>query len=176
MPATQESTRNADVDMSVSPTPPPAHHTLVVLAKFRSTQDFDLTADEARTIMGAADRYYQETSRGHVHLGGVQDPSAAADIAGVYTVDAEPNCITFPAGQSPSEPFDSDPRTVLKRQLARAEKMGFIFNTGPELEFFLLKTSGPQRVEPLPHYQAGYFDVTSDLAADVQVAWADVAG
>jgi len=66
------------------------------------------------------------------------------------------------------EPFDGDPRTVLKRQLARAAEMGFEFHTGPELEFFLLKTSGPQRVEPLPHDQAGYFDVTSDLAADVR--------
>lgn len=66
------------------------------------------------------------------------------------------------------EPFDGDPRTVLKRQLARAEEMGYLFQIGPELEFFLLKTSGPQRVEPLPHDQAGYFDVTTDLAADVR--------
>ena len=66
------------------------------------------------------------------------------------------------------EPFDGDPRAVLKRQLARAEEMGFVFQTGPELEFFLLRTSGPNKVEPLPHDQAGYFDVTTDLAADVR--------
>jgi glutamine synthetase len=66
------------------------------------------------------------------------------------------------------EPFGGDPRTVLKRQLARAEEMGYIFQTGPELEFFLLRTSGPTKVEPLPHDQAGYFDVTTDLAADVR--------
>ncbi len=66
------------------------------------------------------------------------------------------------------EPFDGDPRAVLKRQLARAEEMGYIFQTGPELEFFLLRTSGPNKVEPLPHDQAGYFDVTTDLAADVR--------
>jgi glutamine synthetase len=66
------------------------------------------------------------------------------------------------------EPFDGDPRAILKRQLARAEEMGFVFQTGPELEFFLLRTSGPNRVEPLPHDQAGYFDVTTDLAADVR--------
>ena len=59
------------------------------------------------------------------------------------------------------EPFDGDPRSVLKRQLARAEEMGYLFQTGPELEFFLLKTSGPNSVEPLPHDQAGYFDVTT---------------
>ena len=32
------------------------------------------------------------------------------------------------------EPFDGDPRAVLKRQLARAEEMGYVFQTGPELE------------------------------------------
>jgi glutamine synthetase len=66
------------------------------------------------------------------------------------------------------EAFDGDPRAVLKRQLARAEEMGFVFQTGPELEFFLLRTSGANKVEPLPHDQAGYFDVTTDLAADVR--------
>ena len=66
------------------------------------------------------------------------------------------------------EPFDGDPRAVLKRQLAEAERLGFRFQTGPELEFFLVRTSGPQGVEALPHDQAGYFDVTTDLAADVR--------
>jgi len=66
------------------------------------------------------------------------------------------------------EPFDGDPRNILKRQLARAEELGFVFQTGPELEFFLLRTNGPNKVEPLPHDQAGYFDVTTDLAADVR--------
>src|SRR4051812_8790886 len=66
------------------------------------------------------------------------------------------------------EPFDGDPRSVLKRQLAGAEEMGFLFKTGPELKFFLLNTNGPQRAEPLTHDQAGYFDVTTDLAADVR--------
>src|SRR5215510_15429563 len=35
-------------------------------------------------------------------------------------------------------PFLGDPRQVLKRVLEDADKMGFIYNTGPELEFFLL--------------------------------------
>ena len=46
--------------------------------------------------------------------------------------------------------------------------MGFIFQTGPELEFFLLKTSGPSKVEPLPHDPAGYFDVTDGPGAEVR--------
>lgn len=66
------------------------------------------------------------------------------------------------------EPFDGDPRAILKRQLDRASEMGYVFQTGPELEFFLLRTGGPNKMEPLPHDQAGYFDVTTDLAADVR--------
>jgi glutamine synthetase len=74
------------------------------------------------------------------------------------------------------EPFAGDPRGVLNRQLARAQEMGFRYMTGPELEFFMLRRTGNGMVsngavpgvEPLPHDQAGYFDLTSDEAADVR--------
>jgi glutamine synthetase len=36
-----------------------------------------------------------------------------------------------------NKPFEGDPRFVLKRAMAEAAKMGYSFNTGPELEFFL---------------------------------------
>jgi len=36
-----------------------------------------------------------------------------------------------------NKPFDGDPRYALKKAMAEAAKMGFTFNTGPELEFFL---------------------------------------
>ena len=38
-------------------------------------------------------------------------------------------------------PFAGDPRYVLRRAVDSAAEMGFIFNTGPELEFFLLQMS-----------------------------------
>ena len=37
------------------------------------------------------------------------------------------------------KPFEGDPRYVLKKAIANCRKMGFTFNTGPELEFFLFK-------------------------------------
>src|SRR5919199_4011051 len=37
------------------------------------------------------------------------------------------------------EPFHGDPRYVLKRAIAEAAALGYRFNTGPELEFFLLR-------------------------------------
>ena len=37
-------------------------------------------------------------------------------------------------------PFEGDPRSILRRILAEAAKMGFTFNVGPECEFFLFQT------------------------------------
>ncbi len=64
------------------------------------------------------------------------------------------------------QPFLGDPRAVLKRVLAEAEKMGFIYNTGPELEFFLLKPSADGKlVPPHPQDSASYFDQPIDMVA-----------
>jgi glutamine synthetase len=65
------------------------------------------------------------------------------------------------------EPFPGDPRWVLRRQLDRLKKMGYILNTGPELEFFLLRRSA-DGVETLPHDAAGYFDLSEDLGTEVR--------
>src|SRR6266516_2677146 len=59
------------------------------------------------------------------------------------------------------EVFAGDPRAVLRRQVERAAALGYRFQTGPELEFFLLRTSGGLHVEPLPHDRASYFDLTT---------------
>ena len=67
------------------------------------------------------------------------------------------------------EPFPGDPRYVLKRQLARAEKMGYAYQVGPELEFFLFKPHSNGSLFPLqPYDQAGYFDVSTDLSTSVR--------
>ncbi len=64
-------------------------------------------------------------------------------------------------------PFEGDPRYILKRQLERARKMGFVFNVGPELEFFLFRRENG-KLMPLPHDTAGYFDQTTDLAMEIR--------
>jgi glutamine synthetase len=66
------------------------------------------------------------------------------------------------------EPFEGDPRYVLKRALAEAESMGYVYNTGPELEFFLFRRDGNGLPRPKPHDHAGYFDVSTDLAHNVR--------
>jgi len=66
-------------------------------------------------------------------------------------------------------PFEGDPRYVLKRQLAQAEALGLEYRVGPEMEFFLFKRHANDTVLPLEaHDDAGYFDISTDLAHSVR--------
>jgi glutamine synthetase len=86
-------------------------------------------------------------------LGG--EEATARLICDVYTPDGQP--------------FVGDPRAVLRRALVEAEKMGFCYNTGPELEFFLLKPNADgSLIPPAPHDSASYFDAPSDMAAGLR--------
>jgi len=63
------------------------------------------------------------------------------------------------------EPFEGDPRYVLKRNLKKAADRGYTFNVGPELEYFYFRDSNG--TEPLD--QGGYFDLTPrDAAIDMR--------
>ncbi len=66
------------------------------------------------------------------------------------------------------ELFPGDPRAVLYKVLREAEEMGFKYNTGPELEFFLFKPDEEGKIRPLPHDRGGYFDLSTDLASHVR--------
>jgi glutamine synthetase len=60
------------------------------------------------------------------------------------------------------EPYDGDPRYVLRRALDRMKSMGFdTFNVGPELEYFLFKNDrGTETLD-----EGGYFAMTTMDAA-----------
>ena len=63
------------------------------------------------------------------------------------------------------EPFEGDPRYVLKRNLKRAADMGYTFYIGPELEYFYFVDSKGTEVLD----QGGYFDLTPrDAATDLR--------
>jgi glutamine synthetase len=59
-------------------------------------------------------------------------------------------------------PFEGCPRNNLKRVLKKARDMGYIFNVGPELEFFLFKKDGDGKPTLEPHDTAGYYDLSPD--------------
>ena len=57
------------------------------------------------------------------------------------------------------EPFEGDPRYILKRAIKEAADMGYAFEVGPECEFFLFHTDENGLPTTLTHEQAGYFDL-----------------
>jgi glutamine synthetase len=64
------------------------------------------------------------------------------------------------------EPFEGDPRYVLKRNLERARDKGFTFYTAPEMEFFIFESSN---TPPIPLDNAGFFDLTQhDMVSELR--------
>ena len=57
------------------------------------------------------------------------------------------------------QPFEGDPRYILKKTLAEAKAMGYQFDVGPECEFFLFHTDEEGRPTTTTHERAGYFDL-----------------
>ena len=78
---------------------------------------------------------------------------------------AKLNCDIFePNGKR----FEGDSKYALERIVNKARKMGYIYNTGPECEFFLFKKEGDESTL-IPNDAAGYFDLSHrDLAEGVR--------
>ncbi len=80
-----------------------------------------------------------------------EHPGVARIFADIYTPEGEP--------------FDGDPRYVLRRNLQRAQELGYTFYVGPELEYFYFR--GPD--DPTPLDNGGYFDqMPLDVASDLR--------
>jgi len=66
-------------------------------------------------------------------------------ICDVYTPDGSPH--------------EACPRHILKRQIMRAKDMGFVFNIGPECEFFMFERDAECRPTLKTRDEGGYFDL-----------------
>ncbi len=78
---------------------------------------------------------------------------------------AKLNCDIFePNGKR----FEGDVKYVLEKIMQKAVRFGYIYNTGPECEFFLFKKNGDTS-SVIPNDTAGYFDLSHrDLAEGVR--------
>ena len=73
------------------------------------------------------------------------------------------------------KPFPGDPRGCLKRLLDKIKQRGWVYNVGPEPEFFLFRRNGPGSIHPVPHDVGGYFDFSAvDDAVRVRTELMDV--
>ena len=85
---------------------------------------------------------------------GAQTGKVARLICDIYTPDGEP--------------FEGDPRRILRRMVEQVQGRGYTYNTGVELEFYLF-TPQDGRIVPAPHDVGGYFDFSPrDEAAVVR--------
>ena len=67
--------------------------------------------------------------------------------------------------------FDGDPRTVLRRVIARASSMGYTMNAGMEAEFFLFRPGASGEATTATHDVGGYFDLApADLGEEARRA------
>lgn len=57
------------------------------------------------------------------------------------------------------EPFEGDPRYILKKVVKQAAELGYQFDVGPECEFFLYHTDDNGQPTTITHERAGYFDL-----------------
>lgn len=56
-------------------------------------------------------------------------------------------------------PFEGDPRYILRRAAGEAEEMGYVFEVGPECEFFLFQYDEDGQPTTEMNEQAGFFDL-----------------
>ncbi|MEJ7722997.1 MAG: glutamine synthetase family protein [Ilumatobacteraceae bacterium] len=63
------------------------------------------------------------------------------------------------------QPFDGDPRQVLRRQVQMAHDDGYTFYVAPDIEFFYFAPPEPGS-EPRPLDEGGFFDLTTSDATE----------
>src|SRR5256712_1538461 len=93
------------------------------------------------------------------------DPDIAAmpDLSSFTPVPWEPGLARFACDiYVDGEEWPYDPRTILRRQLAKARARGYEFNVGLELEYFLLRDDGNGGIEladPLDDLEKPCYDL-----------------
>jgi glutamine synthetase len=107
---------------------------------------FDGSSIEGFTRIEESDMYlYPDPDTFVIFPWRPQDGKVARLICDVYTPDGKP--------------FAGCPRNILKRNLKDAADLGYTFNVGPELEFFLFLTDEKGKPTTQTHDDAGYFDL-----------------
>ena len=76
---------------------------------------------------------------------------------------------------SDDEPYESDPRAVLRRNLDAASKMGYTYYVGPEIEYFYFQDSdGAVPLDTGSYFDQGATDLSTDLRRETVLTLEDL--
>lgn len=117
---------------------------------------FDGSAIEGFVRIEESDMYlYPDLDTFVVYPWRPQQGKVARLICDVYTADRVP--------------FEGEPRYILRKVVQEAKSMGYVFDVGPECEFFLFNTDDYGNPTTITHEQASYFDMApNDQAENVR--------
>ncbi|MCE5195475.1 MAG: glutamine synthetase family protein [Nitrospiraceae bacterium] len=93
------------------------------------------------------------------------DPSTYSIIPWLDSKDGNTARLICDIYSPDGSPFEGDPRFILKKALKKAADMGFEYNVGPELEFFLFRNIA-DKLSPIDN--SGYFDLGTDEAHTIR--------
>lgn len=88
------------------------------------------------------------------------DPSTYSLIPWLKSPDGNTARLICDIYRPDGKPFEGDPRFILKKTLKKAKDMGFEYNVGPELEFYLFRNGVDGKTTPMD--SSGYFDLATD--------------
>ncbi len=105
------------------------------------------------------------------------DLTALADVSTFAILPSKPggevSARLFADIRNPNgTPYEHDPRLILRRQVEKAKKMGYTYFCGPELEFFVFKSSTlpPEPIDLGTYFTSPPVDEASGLRADIITA------
>jgi glutamine synthetase len=129
---------------------------------------FDGSAIESLARVAETDMYLRPDPATFAHVPSNSLPASPteASLTGTPSLARLICDVLLPTG----ERFEGDPRASLIAAIEHARRVGYRYELAPELEFFLLREDARENAmrEPLPHDRGGYFDLSTDLAADVR--------
>jgi glutamine synthetase len=130
------------------------------------TAELDTALDQGVWFDGSSVEGFARIAESDMYL--VPDPNTFAVVPWHRDggISARFICDVYtPAGK----PFAGDPRYILRRAIDRAASMGYVYQCGPEPEFFLFKPDGDGQAALIPHDKGGYFDLSTDRGAEVRM-------
>jgi glutamine synthetase len=120
-------------------------------------EELEKALDNELMFDGSSIRGFKRIEQSDMYF--LPDPATYAVLPWRGTEGAHTARLICDVADPDGRPFAGDPRSNLKRVLAKAEKLGYTMQVGPEAEFFLFRLDQDGNPTVDPHDAASYFDV-----------------